>query len=106
MDLRITLASAIFAGTDSILECYLIPTVDGTTYPTWTGDGIVDEQENQQFFVGSVTTTGVEEAQEMMIRSITLPNGKYKWGFRNNTGVALAAAGNTINWRPHQFAAA
>ena len=94
VDLRIVLASAAFAGTDSLIEVFLVPSVDGTTYPTWTGDGIVAEQENQVFYVNSV------------MRNITLPNGKYKWGVRNRTNIALAASGNTIYWRPHGFSTA
>jgi len=106
VDLRIVLGSAAYTGTDSGIELYLVPSVDGTTYPTWTGDGIVDEQENGQFFVGFAPTTGATEAQNMVIRSITLPNGKYKWGVRNRTNVALPASGSTIYWRPHGFSTA
>jgi len=103
MDLQLTLGSAVFTGTDSILEIYVIPTVDDTLYPTWTGDGIVDEQENQIHFVGSVTTDGTTAAQEMALRDVSMPNGKFKFGVRNRSGVALAASGNTLFWRPWNF---
>jgi len=106
VDLRIVLASAAFTGTDSLIEVFLVPSVDGTTYPTWTGDGIVAEQENQVFYVNSAPTTGTTAAQNMVMRNITLPNGKYKWGVRNRTNIALAASGNTIYWRPHGFSTA
>lgn len=104
-DLYFDMGSAAFTGTDSQIEIYLIPSVDGTNYPTWTGNVTTDEQENDIFFVGAVTTTGTTAVQDMTYRSISLPNGKYKWGFRNRGGVTLSAT-NTIYWRPHQFTSA
>lgn len=104
VDLEIVLASAAFTGADSGIEVYLIPTVDGTNYPTWTGNGTSDEQENNGFFVGFVSTTGTTAAQRMVLRDIDLPNGKYKWGFRSRANVSLAASGNSASWRPHSVA--
>lgn len=106
VDLEINLASAAFTGSDSMLEAYLVPTVDGTNYPNWTGNVTSEEQENRQYFVGAVTTSGATEAQLMVLRDIPLPNGKYKWGFRNRTGVATAASSNSADWRPHQHQSA
>jgi hypothetical protein len=104
-DVEIVLASAAFTGTDSGIEVYLIPSVDGTNYPTWTGNGTSDEQENNGFFVGFVSTTGTTAAQRMVLRNVELPNGKYKWGFRNRGNVTLAGSGNSVSWRPHTVAA-
>ena len=105
-DLTLVLASAAFTGTDSVVEIYLIPSVDGTSYPNWTGNVTTDEQENNIHFVGSVTTSGATEAQELALRNVALPNGKFKFGVRNNSGVAFAASGNTLSWRPWQYASA
>lgn len=104
-DLEIVLGSAAFTGTDSGIEAYLIPSVDGTNYPTWTGNGTADEQENNGFFIGFLSTTGTTAAQRMVLRDVELPNGKYKWAFRNRGGVTLAASGNSASWRPHSVAA-
>lgn len=104
-DLRLVLASAAFTGGDSGLECYLIPSVDGTNYPTWTGNSTADEQENTAFFVGFIPFTGTTAAQAGILRDVNLPNGKYKWGFRNRGNVTLASSGNTVYWRPHSVAA-
>ena len=104
-DVEIVLASAAFTGTDSGIEVYLIPSQDGTNYPTWTGNGTTDEQENVGFFVGFVPTTGTTAAQRMVLRDVALPNGKYKWGFRNRGNVSTAASGNSATWRPHSVAA-
>lgn len=103
-DLRMVLASAAFTGTDSGIECYVIPTVDGTNYPTWTGNGTTDEQENAFFYVGFIPTTGTTAAQAGVLERVPLPNGKFKFGFRNRGNVTLAASGNTIYWRPHSVA--
>lgn len=100
-DLEIVLASAAFSGTDSAIEVYLVPSVDGTNYGQWTGNGTSDEQENSGYYVGSVTTTGTTAAQRMTLRDILLPNGLYKFAFRNRGNVTLAGSGNTAKWRPH-----
>lgn len=103
VDLRIPLGSATFTGADSAIEVYLVPSVDGTNYPKWTGNVSTDEQQNNEFFVDSATTTGATEAQELVLRNIMIPPGKYKYGFRNRSNVTLAASGNTPQWRPHSF---
>jgi hypothetical protein len=103
-DLYLDLGSAAFTGTDSSIEIYLIPTVDGSTYPNWTGNVTTDEQENNQYYVGEVYTSGATATQDIVIRNILLPNGKYKWGFRNRSNVTLNAT-NAIYWRPHQYQA-
>ena len=103
VDLRLVIASAAFTGTDSGIECYLVKTVDGTNYPTWTGNGTADEQENNPYFVGFVPFTGTTAAQAGVLKRIQLPNGKYKWAFRNRGNVTLAGSGSTIYWRPHSW---
>jgi hypothetical protein len=103
VDLRVVMGSAAFTGTDSGIECYLIPTVDGTNYPTWTGNGTSDEQENNAYFVGFIPFTGTTAAQAGVLIDVELPSGKYKWAFRNRGNVTLAGSGNTIYWRPHSL---
>ena len=102
-DLFLELESAAFTGTDSQIEAYLVRSVDGTLYPEWAGNGTTDEQENTQYFRGSCTTNGTTATQDLVIEDIRLPPGKYKWGFRNKSGVTLNAS-NTIEWRPHSSA--
>ena len=101
VDVELYLASAAFTGTDSTLLLYLVPSVDGTNYPNWTGNVTTSEQENEKYFVCSFTTSGATEAQRMTERNIVLPPGLYKYGVRNTSGVTLAASGNTLKWRPH-----
>lgn len=103
VDLEIALGSAAFTGTDSGIEVYIVPSVDGTNYGDWTGNVTSDEQENNGYFVGFVTTSGATAAQRLTLRNIVIPPGLYKYGFRNRGGVTLAASANTVKWRPHSF---
>ena len=105
-DIEVYHGSAAFTGADSAVEIYLVPSVDGTNYPTYQASGNSDEQENNQYYVGSVTTTGATAAQRMALRNVALPNGTFKLGVRNQGGVALASSGNTVKWRPHQYSSA
>lgn len=102
-DFFFELASAAFTGTDSVVELYIVPSVDGTLYPNWTGNVTTAEQENYQYFAGSAVTSGATEAQNIAIRDVKLPPGKFKVGVRNTAGVALAASGNTLEYRPHSY---
>ena len=101
-DIRVVIASAAFiTPADCGIEIFLIPTVDGTNYPTWTGDTATDQVHNGPFFVGYVPFTGTTAAQAGVLIGVDLPNGKYRWAARNRGNVALAGSGNTIYWRPH-----
>lgn len=102
-DLEIVLSSVTFTGTDSSIECYLVPSVDGTNYGDWTGNVTTDEQENQGYFIGIVVTSGASGAQRLTLRGIELPAGLYKYGFRSRANVSLSASGNTVKWRPWQY---
>lgn len=103
-DIYIELGSAAFTGTDSGIEVYIVPSVDGTNYPTWTGNTTSDKQEHSPFFVGFVYTTASTAAQKMVLPRVQLYNGKFKFAFRNRGNVTLASSANTAYWRPHSFA--
>lgn len=103
VDIRVALGSAAFTGVDAVIEVYLVPTIDGANYPDWVGNVSTDQQQNNQFFVKTLTTTGTTAAQELAGGNIQVPPGRYKWGFRNRGNVTLAATGNTPQWRPHSF---
>lgn len=106
-DFELVLGSAAFTGTDSAIEVYLVPSVDGTNYPNWTDNVTTDEQENNPYYIGSFVTSGTTAAQRMTsLRNVALPNGTFKIGIRNRSNVSLAASGNTLKWRPHQYSSA
>lgn len=103
VDLYMELGSAAFTGAGSGIEIYLVPCVDGTNYPTWTGGVSTDETENTPHFVGFMATTASTAAQKMTLLDVEIRPGKYKWAIRNRGGVGLAASGNTLYWRPHGY---
>lgn len=105
-DFEFVCTSVAFAGADSAIEVYLVPTVDGTNYPDWAGDGVTDEQEHNVHFVGAFVTSGATAAQRLSLRDIELPAGKFKVGVRNRGGIALAASGSTLKYRPWVYKSA
>lgn len=103
MDLYMILASAAFTGADSVLEVYVVPSVDGTNYPKWTGNVTTDEQQNNFYRVGTIGTTGATEAQHEVFTRAVVPAGKFKFGFRSRLNVTTSASGNSVSWRPHSM---
>jgi hypothetical protein len=103
VDLIATFASAAFSGVDSGLECYLVPSVDGTNYPTWQGNITSDSSVNAPHYVGFIPFTGTTAAQSGVLMRVPMPNGKWKMAFRNRGNVTTAGSGNTVSWRPHSF---
>lgn len=103
IDLYMELGSAAFTGAGSGIEIYLVPSVDGTNYPSWTGGVSTDETENTPHFVGFVATTASTAAQKMTLRGVELPAGKFKFAVRNRGGVGLNASGNALYWRPYGY---
>jgi len=109
MDIEVYLAApaSAWSGADSAYEVYVVPSLDGTNYPDYVESGTAEEQENNQYFVGSVSTQGAGTvACRQVIRGVEVPNGKFKIGGRNRTNQTLAATGNTIKWRPWGYKSA
>lgn len=104
VDLYADIASAAFiTPADCGLEVFLVPCIDGTNYPTWTGNVTTDNAFNDVHYVDRFTFTGTTAAQDATLLRIPLPNGKYKWAARNRGNVALAGSANVIYWRAHTF---
>lgn len=103
MDIEVDLASITPTGTDAALEIYIVPSVDGTQYPSTSNSGTAAEQENTQYFVGSVTLSLDAEVQIHMLRGIEVPTGKWKMFVRNKSNVQLATSGSTVKWRPWAY---
>lgn len=102
-DFEFVCTSVAFTGTDSDIELYIIPSVDGTNYPDWAGDGVVELQEQNVHLVGVFKTSGTTSAQRLTLRDIELPPGLFKVGVRNRGGIALAGSGSTLKYRPGTF---
>lgn len=108
MDIEVYLEAANFTGADSAFEVYIVPSLDGVNYPVTGNTGSGADQENNQYFVGSITTTGVsQEVQRQVIRGVEVPNGKWKMFARNRTNDGLTATNdNTVKWRPWGYKSA
>lgn len=100
-DFELVLGSAAFTGADSRIELFLIRTIDGTNYPSWTGDTTSDKQENNNFPRWVAYTTGTTAAQRVHFYDVgPLPPGKWKAAIRNRSNVAFPSSGNALTFRP------
>jgi hypothetical protein len=104
-DFELVLGSASYNGTDSSVEMYIVPSVDGSQYPTWTGNVTTDEQENQAHYKDFFILTGSTAAQVATCGPVMLPNGKFRVGLRNRGNAATPSSGNTLKYRPHGWLA-
>ena len=105
-DLELFLNSQNGNGADCAVEFYLVPSVDGTNYPDYT-TAAGDNQENNQYFVGSITVeSSANGAFRATLRGVELPPGKFKLGVRNRANDAFDATGNVLKWRPWQYSSA
>lgn len=105
-DLDLVLGSAVFTGADAGIEVYIVPTVDGTNYPDWSGNATTDAPEQAHYFVAFLPLKAATAARRVVSSSqhaIELPQGKFKFGIRNRGNVTLASSGNTIYWRPKSY---
>src|SRR6266496_1461181 len=98
LELAVTFATAPVAGT--IVEVYLLPSIDGgTVYPD--GGTAIDAQPT--LYVGGFQVRAVNTAQKLMLRGVALPPGLFKYLVKNTTGQAFPATGSTLRRNPWQL---
>lgn len=105
-DIDLALGSAAFTGADAGIEVYIVPTVDGTNYPDWTGNSTSDAPGQAHYFAAFLPLAASTSAKRVVSSSqyaIELPQGKFKFGIRNRGNVSLASSGNTLYWRPKSY---
>jgi hypothetical protein len=105
-DLDLILGSAAFTGADAGIEVYIVPTIDGTTYPDWSGNATTDAPEQDHLrvaFLPLKASTAARRAVSSSQSPVRLPNGKFKFGIRSRANVTLASSGNTLYYRPHSL---
>ena len=105
-DLDLVLGSATFTGSDAGVEVYIVPTVDGTNYPDWSGNAATDAPEQGHYFAAFLPLKASTSAKRVVSSSqepVSLPQGKFKFGIRNRGNVTLAGSGNTLYWRPLSY---
>jgi hypothetical protein len=98
LELKVTFGTAPTAG--SVVEVYLLPSIDGgTTYP----DGSTSILAQSSLFVGGFAVRGTTAAQVMVLRGIALPPGYYKYQVQNTTNQAFPASGSTLRQNTYQI---
>ena len=86
------------------IDIYIIPSIDGTNYPDWTGDGLTDLPAQNTYYSFSFTVDATS-AQNCAETDIKMPQGKFRFGVRNQGGVATTASSNILKWRPWNWGA-
>lgn len=94
-----TYGSSVNAGT-KVCDIYLLPTVDGTNFPTNDADSTTLYPE-AKYIVGSaqkMSATGTG-GMRSIITGVPLPARDCKFAHLNTSGVTLASSGNQLNIR-------
>jgi hypothetical protein len=102
-DVSVSLGSVTTGAGAPFIGLYLYALIaDGTTYGDGRFSSAASGPPPQQYSVGAIacapSTTGVIAGP---IRGIIMPPGKWKFVLYNNAGVALAASGNTVQYRTY-----
>ena len=97
LELAVDFVTAPTAGT--VIELYLLPSVDGTSYPD--GDASIVPQAS--LYVGGFVVRSTTAAQRMVLRGIALPPGLFKYLLQNTTNQAFPASGSTLKRNSYQL---
>lgn len=95
-DLEVTMGGAVSSsGLDARIDVYLIPTKDGTNYPTPGGSGTTFTGGQYVGSISSVETVGTIAATNFtdgILTRLQLPPSKFKIGLVNELGAAFNAS--------------
>ena len=88
-DLEIVLSSSVTAGSGApYVAVYLLPTMDGTNYPT-TGGGTSAGATAPQYLAGTIAPPASTGVTVLQLRGIVLPPTAFKVMIQNVLGAAL-----------------
>ena len=97
LELAVDFVTAPTAGT--VIELYLLPSIDGTVYP----DGSTTITPQSSLYVGGFAVRNTTAAQVMVLRGVALPPGKYKYLAQNTTNQAFPATGSVLRQNTYQL---
>ena len=97
LELAVDFVSAPTAGT--IVELYLLPSLDGSVYP----DGSTSILPQSSLYVGGFAVRATTAAQVMVMRGVALPPGYYKYLVQNTTNQPFPASGSTLRQNTYQL---
>jgi hypothetical protein len=83
----------------SIVEVFLLPSIDGSTYP----EGSTSVPAQSSLYVGGFAVRAVTTAQVLVLRGVALPPGLFKYQIQNQTNQAFPASGSTLRRNPYQL---
>lgn len=97
-DLELVVSLAATPVVNTLVEVYIIPSIDGTNY----ADASSTVAPSPNLYVGGFPVRAVTTAQRIMIRGIPIPPGSFKYQVRNGTAVAFTAtAAPVLRRRPY-----
>ena len=100
-DISIALASAAFVA-PNFIGVYIYPlNKDGSTYGDGRFAASAAGPPPSNYYVGSIGLVAATQAQEGTLTRIIMPPGSFKFVLYNGGGVALAASGNTCQYRTY-----
>jgi hypothetical protein len=100
VDIEVNLA-ALSPTTGAYVALYIWESVDGTNFPAQS-DADLRLTSTQLLCVVPIGTTA-STAQRVAVRNIVIPPGLFQIKLDNQTGVALAASGNTVKWNAYDI---
>ena len=108
MDLEVMLASADWsAQTNPAIHIYMFESVDGGTDFDTNEDAVSADTDiptaDKIIAVMPFRVDTGAEAKVMIKSMIPIPPGRFKLGFRNVSGIALPASGNTLSYRTYNM---
>ena len=98
-DLELTVTFAVAPVVGTVIELYLITSLDGSTY----ADGDTSVLPQASLFVGGFAVRAVTSAQRMHIRGVALPPGPFKYLVQNTTAQTFPASGSVLSHNPYQL---
>lgn len=84
---------------DTMVELYLLRSIDGTTYPQ--GSSSLLPQTNQ--FVGGFAVAAITAAQVLSVFGVALPPGLFKLIMQNTTNQPFPATGSVLRMNTYQL---
>lgn len=88
-DLELVVSLAATAVANTLIEVYLIPTLDGTNYADAAAGTATPPAAN--LYVGGFPVRAVTTAQRMLLRGVPIPPYLFKYVLHNATAVAFTA---------------
>jgi hypothetical protein len=98
VDIEVNLAS-LSPTTGAYVSLYLLEAVDGSNYPAQS-DADLRLTVTQVLVIIPLGTTAAT-AQRIAVRNVVIPPGSFKIKLDNQSGVALAASGNTVKFNAY-----